>query len=67
MVNIKQIVKKIIPKKEDATIRLIVQQDVGENIRQLVQFLSKLKDKDINNAISTGERVFKLINKRISK
>ena len=49
MVNLKQIVKKIIPKKEDATIRLIVQQDVGENIRQLVQFLSKLKDSKDEN------------------
>ncbi len=67
MVNIKQIVKKIIPKKEDATIRLIVQQDVGENIRQLVQFLSKLKDKDINNAISICERIANIINKRKSK
>ncbi len=67
MVNIKQIVKKIIPKKEDATIRLIVQQDVGENIRQLIQFLSKLKDKDINNFANVIERIANTINKRISK
>ena len=67
MVNIKQIVKKIIPKKEDATIRLIVQQDVGENIRQLVQFLSKLKDKDINNFANVIERIANIINKRKSK
>ena len=67
MVNIKQIVKKIIPKKEDATIRLIVQQDVGENIRQLFQTISQLKDKDINNAISICERIAKIINKRKSK
>ena len=67
MVNIKQIVKKIIPKKEDATIRLIVQQDVGENIRQLVQFLSKLKNKDINNFANVIERIANIINKRKSK
>ena len=64
---VKEIVKKVIPKKEDATIRLIVQQDVGENIRQLVQFLSKLKDKDINNFANVIERIANTINKRISK
>ena len=64
---VKEIVKKVIPKKEDATIRLIVQQDVGENIRQLVQFLSKLKDKDINNFANIIERIANIINKRKSK
>ncbi len=64
---VKEIVKKVIPKKEDATIRLIVQQDVGENIRQLVQFLSKLKDKDINNFANVIERIANIINKRKSK
>ena len=67
MQSVKEIVKKVIPKKEDATIRLIVQQDVGENIRQLVQFLSKLKDKDINNFANVIERIANTINKRISK
>ena len=64
---VKEIVKKVIPKKEDTTIRLIVQQDVGENIRQLIQFLSKLKDKDINNFANVIERIANTINKRISK
>jgi K+/H+ antiporter YhaU regulatory subunit KhtT len=63
MVNIKQIVKKIIPKKEDATIRLIVQQDVAENIRQLC----KLTDKDIERAGSVLNRIFKAVDKRIMK
>tara|TARA_Y100000031_G_scaffold7413_1_gene8557 strand:- start:50 stop:253 length:204 start_codon:yes stop_codon:yes gene_type:complete len=67
MQSVKEIVKKVIPKKEDATIRLIVQQDVGENIRQLFQTISQLKDKDINNAISICERIAKIINKRKSK
>ena len=69
MVNLKEIVQKVVPirKKEDTTIRLIVQQDVAENVRQLFQAISKLKDKDINNAISIGERIAKIINKRISK
>ena len=61
MVNIKQIVKKIIPKKEDATIRLIVQQDVAENVRQLY----KLTDKDIERAGSVLNRIFKEVYKRI--
>ena len=68
MVNLKEIVQKVVPiRKEDTTIRLIVQQDVGENIRQLVQFLSKLKDKDINNFANVIERIANTINKRISK
>jgi len=69
MVNLKEIVQKVVPirKKEDTTIRLIVQQDVAENVRQLFQAISQLKDKDINNAISIGERIAKIINKRISK
>ena len=69
MVNLREIVQKVVPirKKEDTTIRLIVQQDVAENVRQLFQAISQLKDKDINNAISIGERIAKIINKRISK
>jgi N-acetylglucosamine kinase-like BadF-type ATPase len=68
MVNLKEIVQKVVPiRKEDTTIRLIVQQDVGENIRQLIQFLSKLKDKDINNFANVIERIANTINKRISK
>ena len=75
MQSVKEIMKKIpnklenlVPrKKEDTTIRLIVQQDVAENVRQLFQAISQLKDKDINNAISIGERIAKIINKRISK
>ena len=68
MVNLKEIVQKVVPiRKEDTTIRLIVQQDVAENVRQLFQALAKLKEKDINDAISIGERFFKLIDKRISK
>ena len=65
---LKEIVQKVVPiRKEDTTIRLIVQQDVAENVRQLFQAISQLKDKDINNAISIGERIAKIINKRISK
>ena len=64
---VKEIVKKVIPKKEDTTIRLIVQQDVAENVRQLIQAISKLKDKDINNFANVIERIANTINKRISK
>ena len=68
MVNLREIVKKVIPiKKEDTTIRLIVQQDVAENVRQLAQAISKLKDKDINNFANVIERIANTINKRISK
>ena len=69
MVNLKEIVQKVVPirKKEDTTIRLIVQQDVAENIRQLTQAISRLKDKDINNFVNVIERIANTINKRISK
>ena len=68
MVNLKEIVQKVVPiRKEDTTIRLIVQQDVAENIRQLTQAISRLKDKDINNFVNVIERIANTINKRISK
>ena len=68
MVNLKEIVQKVVPiRKEDTTIRLIVQQDVAENVRQLTQAISKLKDKDINNFVNVIERIANTINKRISK
>ena len=67
MQSVKEIVKKVIPKKEDATIRLIVQQDVKANIKYIFQALAELKEKDIDNAFSIGERFFKFIDKRISK
>ena len=66
MVNLKEIVQKVVPiKKEDTTIRLIVQQDIAENVRQLTQAISKLKDKDINNFVNVIERIANTINKRI--
>ena len=68
MVNLKEIVQKVVPiRKEDTTIRLIVQQDVAENIRQLTQAISRLKDKDINNFVNVIERIANTINKRIMK
>ena len=66
MVNLKEIVQKVVPiKKEDTTIRLIVQQDVAENVRQLTKAISKLKDQDINNFVNVIERIANTINKRI--
>ena len=47
---VKEIVRKIVPKKEDATVRLIIQQDVAENFKQLYKALEKLTDKDIEKA-----------------
>jgi len=66
MVNLKEIVQKVVPiRKEDTTIRLIVQQDVAENIRQLYKALEKLTDKDIERAGSVLNRIFKAVYKRI--
>ena len=66
MVNLREIVKKIVPKKkEDITVRVIV--DVAESYKQLFTAIEKLKDKDIDRIGNTFERVFKLVDKRISK
>ena len=68
MVNLKQIVKKVLPnKKEDATVRLIIQQDVAENFKQLYKALAQLTDEDIEKAGNVLHRVFKAVDKRISK
>ena len=64
---VKEIVKKVIPKKEDATIRLIIQQDVAENFKQLYKALAKLTDEDIEKAGNVLHRVFKAVDKRIMK
>ena len=66
MVNLKEIVQKVVPiRKEDTTIRLIVQQDVAENIRQLFKAAEKLTDKDIERAGSVLNKIFKAVYKRI--
>jgi hypothetical protein len=64
---VKEIVRKIVPKKEDATVRLIIQQDVAENFKQLYKALEKLTDKDIERAGSVLNRIFKAVDKRIMK
>ena len=67
MQSVKEIVRKIVPKKEDATVRLIIQQDVAENFKQLYKALEKLTDKDIEKAGSVLNRIFKAVDKRIMK
>ena len=64
---VKEIARKIVQKKEDATVRLIIQQDVAENFRQLYKALEKLTDKDIEKAGSVLNRIFKAVDKRIMK
>ena len=63
---VNDIVNKVLPKnKEDATVRLIIQQDVAENFKQLYKALEKLTDKDIEKAGSVLNRIFKAVYKRI--
>ena len=65
---VKEIIRKIVPKKEDATVRLIIQQDVAENFKQLYKALEKLTDKDIEKAGNVLNRIFKAaVDKRIMK
>ena len=67
MQSVKEIARKIVQKKEDATVRLIIQQDVAENFKQLYKALEKLTDKDIEKAGSVLNRIFKAVDKRIMK
>ena len=64
---VEELVKKIIPKKEDATVRLIIQQDVAENFKQLYKALEQLTDKDIEKIGNVLNRVFESVEKRIMK
>tara|TARA_R100000789_G_scaffold56403_1_gene54761 strand:+ start:255 stop:695 length:441 start_codon:yes stop_codon:yes gene_type:complete len=65
---VNDIVNKVLPKnKEDATVRLIIQQDVAENFKQLYKALAQLTDEDIEKAGNVLHRVFKAVDKRISK
>ena len=68
MVNLKEIVQKVVPiRKEDTTIRLIIQQDIAENFKQLYKALAQLTDEDIEKAGNVLHRVFKAVDKRIMK
>ena len=65
MQSINEMIRKVLPLRKEVTVRVIV--DVAESYKQLFAAVEKLKDKDIDRIGNTFERVFKLVDKRISK
>ena len=68
MQSINEMIRKVLPKqKENTTVRLIIQQDVAENFKQLYKALEQLTDKDIEKIGNVLNRVFESVEKRIMK
>jgi len=65
MQSVNEMIRKVLPLRKEVTVRVVV--DVAESYKQLFAAVEKLKDKDIDRIGNTFERVFKLVDKRISK
>ena len=65
MQSVNEMIRKVLPLRKEVTVRVVV--DVAESYKQLFVAVEKLKDKDIDRIGNTFERVFKLVDKRISK
>ena len=65
MQSINEMIRKVLPLRKEVTVRVVV--DVAESYKQLFAAVEKPKDKDIDRIGNTFERVFKLVDKRISK
>jgi len=65
MQSINEMIRKVLPLRKEVTVRVVV--DVAESYKQLFAAVEKLKDDDIDRIGNTFERVFKLVDKRISK
>jgi len=65
MQSINEMIRKVLPLRKEVTVRVVV--DVAESYKQLFAAVEKLKDNDIDRIGNTFERVFKLVDKRISK
>ena len=65
MQSVNEMIRKVLPLRKEVTVRVIV--DVAESYKQLFAAVEKLKDNDIDRIGNTFERVFKLVDKRISK
>ena len=65
MQSVNEMIRKVLPLRKEVTVRVVV--DVAESYKQLFKAVEKLKDKDIDRIGNTFERLFKLVDKRISK
>mgnify|MGYP007094237978 FL=1 len=65
MPSLNEIIKKVLPKQKEITVRVIV--DIAESYKQLFSVMEKLEDRDIERIGNVSERIFKMVDKRISK
>ena len=65
MQSVNEMIRKVLPLRKEVTVRVVV--DVAESYKQLFKAVEKLKNDDIDRIGNTFERVFELIDKRISK
>ena len=65
MPSLNEIIKKVLPKQKEITIRVVV--DVAESYKQLFKVIADLKEKDYDRIGSTIKKISNQIDKRISK
>ena len=65
MQSINEMIRKVLPLRKEVTVRVVV--DVAESYKQLFAAVEKLKDNDIDRIGNTFERVYKVVDNRISK
>ena len=65
MQSINEMIRKVLPLRKEVTVRVVV--DVAESYKQLFKAVEKLKNDDIDRIGNTFERIFELVDKRISK
>ena len=65
MPSLNEIIKKVLPKQKEITVRVVV--DVAESYKQLFSAMEKLEDRDTERIGNVSERIFKMVDKRISK
>ena len=63
MTNLNEIIRKILPKQKEITVRVVV--DVAESYKQLFQAMEGLQDKDIDRIAKVFERTFKMIDRKM--
>ena len=59
MTNLNEIIRKVLPKQKEITVRVVV--DVAESYKQLFQAMEGLQDKDIDRIAKVFERTFKIL------
>ena len=63
MTNLNEIIRKVLPKQKEITVRVVV--DVAESYKQLFQAMEGLQDKNIDRIAKVFERTFKMIDRKM--